>query len=458
MRQNTRVTFAMRDLDRLKCIQAVVDGDLKSIRAADRLGLTTRQVRRLARRYAAAGPVGLISKRFNRPSNNRLDDALADRVIKILRSTYADFGPTLATEKLRTKHGIDLAKETVRRLQIAVGLWIPRKLRPPKIQQPRMRRACIGELIQIDGCEHHWFEDRGPACTALVFIDDATSRLMQILFNGTESTFGYFEATRRYIDQHGKPLAFYSDKASIFRINKASATGGDGHTQFGRALFELNIDGICANTPAAKGRVERAHLTMQDRLVKELRLEGISTIEAANAFMPTYVADYNARFGKVARDAHDAHRPVRPDEDLDSIFAWREQRKVTSNLTLHYERKLYLLADTPKNRRYAGKYLDVYQFPDGKIEIRAAGVKVPYSTYDKLGAIDQGAIVENKRLGHALRISSLVQAERDNHYYAGPSTAHRVNGKHVPRKKVSGTKTQRELNQKDVEKALEVRT
>jgi len=167
----------MRDLDRLKCIQAVVDGDLKLVRASERLGLTTRQVRRLARRYAARGPVGLISKRFNRPSNNRLDDTLAEQVIKILRSTYADFGPTLATEKLRTKHGIDLAKETVRQLQIAVGLWIPRKLRPPKIQQPRMRRACIGELIQIDGCEHHWFEDRGPACTALVFIDDATSRL-----------------------------------------------------------------------------------------------------------------------------------------------------------------------------------------------------------------------------------------------------------------------------------------
>ncbi len=278
---------------------------------------------------------------------------------------------------------------------------------------------------------------------------------MQIFFNGTESTFGYFEATRRYIDQHGKPLAFYSDKASIFRINKASATGGDGHTQFGRALFELNIDGICANTPAAKGRVERAHLTMQDRLVKELRLEGISSIEAANAFMPAYVTDYNARFGKLARDSHDAHRPVRRDEDLDSIFAWREQRKVTNNLTLHYERKLYLPPDTPKNRRYAGKYLDVYQFPDGKIEIRAAGEKVPYSTYDKLGAIDQGAIVENKRLGHALRISSLVQAERDNQYYAGPSTAHRVNGKHVPRKKVGGAKTQRELSQKDVENALE---
>lgn len=253
MRQNTRVTFAMRDLDRLKCIQAVVDGDLKSIRAADRLGLTTRQVRRLARRYAAAGPVGLISKRFNRPSNNRLDDAVADQVIKILRSTYADFGPTLATEKLRTKHGIDLAKETVRRLQIAVGLWIPRKLRPPKIQQPRMRRACIGELIQIDGCEHHWFEDRGPACTALVFIDDATSRLMQILFNGTESTFGYFEATRRYIDQHGKPLAFYSDKASIFRINKPSATGGDGPLAGGGpGRISSGVEARCP-TSAAQG-------------------------------------------------------------------------------------------------------------------------------------------------------------------------------------------------------------
>jgi len=143
---------------------------------------------------------------------------------------------------------------------------------------------------------------------------------------------------------------------------------------------------------------------------------------------------------------------------LDLIFTWRAQRKGTSNLTLHYERKLCLLPDTPENRRYAGKYLDVYQFPDGKIEIRAAGVSLPYSTYDKLGAIDQGAIVENKRLGHALRISNMVQAERDNRYVAGPSTAHRIDGKKVPRKKLAGTKTQRELNQKDLQKALEVRS
>jgi Helix-turn-helix domain len=458
MRQNARVTFAMRDLDRLKCIQAVVDGDLKPIRAAERLGLTSRQIRRLARRYAAQGPIGLIPRSINRPSNNRLDDVLATEVIKILRSTYADFGPTLATEKLRTKHGIDLAKETVRQLQIASGLWVPRKLRAPKIHQPRQRRACVGELIQIDGCEHRWFEERAPACTALVYVDDATSRLMHILFTGTESTFGYFEATRQYFARHGKPLAFYSDKASIFRINQPSATGGAGHTQFGRALFELNIDGICANTAPAKGRVERAHLTLQDRLVKELRLEGISTMEAANAFMPAYMMDYNGRFAKVPREVHDAHRPIRSDEDLDSIFAWREQRKVTSSLTLHYERKLYLLTDNPQNRRFAGKYVDVYQYPDGEIEIRAAGESLPYSTYDKLGAIDQGAIVESKRLSHALRISSLVQAQRDNRSVAGPSTAHRSNGIHVPRKKAQGAKTQRELSHSDIAKALEVQS
>jgi hypothetical protein len=343
----------------------------------------------------------------------------------------------------------------VRQLQIATGLWVPRKHRLPKVQQPRLRRACLGELVQIDGCEHPWFEDRAPVCTALVYVDDATSRLMHILFTGTESTFGYFEATRQYFLRHGKPLAFYSDKASIFRVNHASATGGAGHTQFGRALYELNIDGICANTPAAKGRVERAHLTLQDRLVKELRLQCISTIDAANAYMPTYMADYNGRFAKVPRQVHDAHRPVREDEDLDLIFSWREQRRLTDNLTLRYERKLYSLHETKELRRYAGKYVDVYQFPDGRIEVRAGGASIPYHTYDKIGEIDQGAIVENKRLGHALRISSVIQANRDNRRVKVPSTAHRSNGKLVPQKKLPGTRRSRDFNEQDLRRALE---
>jgi hypothetical protein len=151
-----------------------------------------------------------------------------------------------------------------------------------------------------------------------------------------------------------------------------------------------------------------------------------------------------------------AHRPIRSDEDLDLIFTWREQRKLTSNLTLNYESKLYLQPDTPQHRRYAGKYLDVYQYPDGKIEIRAAGTSLPYSTYDKLGTIDQGAIVENKRLGHVLRISNIVQAQRDNRRgVAGPSTAHRVDGKKVPRKKLAGAKRHRALNAQDMQKAMQ---
>ena len=289
MRQTTRVTMSMRELDRLKCIQAVIDGERHLCRVAERLEITTRQLRRLVQRYRAEGPVGLISRACNRPSNNRLDVDLEQKIVTILRDSYADFGPTLAAEKLEARHGIHVSRETVRRLQIESGLWIPRKLRPPKVQQPRARRACLGELIQIDGCEHRWFEERAPMCTAIVYVDDATSRLMVVRFAGVESTFSYFEATREYLEHYGKPLAFYSDKFSVFRINNSRAVNGPGYTQFGRALYELNIDGICANTPAAKGRVERAHLTLQDRLVKELRLEGISSIESANAFMPRFI-------------------------------------------------------------------------------------------------------------------------------------------------------------------------
>jgi hypothetical protein len=314
---------------------------------------------------------------------------------------------------------------------------VPRRLRAPKIQQPRSRRACLGELVQIDGCDHRWFEDRAPACTALVYVDDATSRLMVVLFVGVESTFAYFEATHKYLERYGKPLAFYSDKASVFRVNKQSAAAGKGHTQFGRALYELNIDGMCANTPAAKGRVERAHQTLQDRLVKELRLQRISTVDAANAFMPTFIDDYNRRFGKLPRDRHDAHRPIRKDEDLDAIFAWREYRKVTDSLTLRYERKMYLIQDTPSNRRLIGKYIEVFQFPDGRIEIRVAG---------SLTALLHIRQTRNDRSGRNRRQQTIEpcashvtdrSGSRDNRVVFRPSTAHRVDGTPIPKNKIA---------------------
>jgi hypothetical protein len=164
----------------------------------------------------------------------------------------------------------------------------------PSPHQPRRRRDCLGELVQIDGSEHAWFETRGEACTLLAFVDDATSRLMQLRFVASESAFDYFRAIRAYLAAHGKPVALYSDKHGTFRVNAKDAVGGDRITQFGRALMELNIDIICANSPQAKGRIERAFGTSQNRMVKELRLAGISTIAAANAWLPGFITGYNA--------------------------------------------------------------------------------------------------------------------------------------------------------------------
>jgi len=251
-------------------------------RATQRLGLSRLQVERLVMRYRDEGAAGLVSRRRGTRSNHQLPQAVLDRALGLIHERYADFGPTLACEKLHECHGLVLSKETVRHLMTDAGLWVPRKQRPPKVYQPRARRACFGELVQIDGSDHRWFEDRAPACTLLVYVDDATSRLMTLHFTGSESTFSYFEATRAYLEHFGKPVALYSDRASVFRGTRA-ATTGNGVTQLGRAMYELNVDTWCANSSPAKGRVERANLTLQDRLVKELRLRKIDTKEAANA-------------------------------------------------------------------------------------------------------------------------------------------------------------------------------
>lgn len=276
--------FTLKELNRIKVLQDVIDRKMTPGRAAVVLGITPRHCSRLIKRYREHGPLGMNNIARGNPSNRLLPKSFTDQIVDIVKKNYPDFGPTLAREKLEEIHGLTIGKETLRRLMIRAGLWIPRKMRAPKIHQPRYRRPCTGELIQIDGCDHDWFEGRGPKCTALVYVDDATSKIMELLFVQTESTFTYFNATRRYIERHGKPLAFYSDKAGTFRINNKNAIGGDGHTQFGRAMHELNIQTICAETSQAKGRVERAHSTLQDRLVKEFRLRNISSIEAANAF------------------------------------------------------------------------------------------------------------------------------------------------------------------------------
>jgi transposase-like protein len=456
-RTTATITMSMREADRLKVVQAVLDRMLRVGPAAQRIGVTPRQLERLLIRYQEDGPAGLTSRKRGKPSNHQLPSGVADRAMKLVRDRYSDFGPTLAREKLIERHGITLGLETVRRLMVAAGLWKPRRQRAAQIHQPRNRRACVGELIQIDGSDHAWFEDRAEACTLLVYIDDATSRLMQLHFAPTESTFAYFEATRAYLERHGKPVAFYSDKASVFRSTQESIESGRSVTQFGRVLYELNIDSWCANSSQAKGRVERANLTLQDRLVKELRLRGVCSQEAANAYAPRFVADFNKRFAKAPKSDFNAHRPVRADEDLDLIFTWRVPRKVSMSLTLQHDRVRYLLPDTPESRKLIHRYIDVFEYPDGRIELRADGLSLAYVRYDKLPVIDAGAIVENKRLGHALKVAQLIQAQRDDRRCGGTPSRTNLGAKPRSRRAEIGTRRPSAFTVEDMQVAVSKR-
>jgi hypothetical protein len=410
----TVVLMSRTELSRVETLAQVARGGLRVTTAAALLDVSPRQVFRLLARFRAEGAAGLASRRRGRPSNHRLPDAVRDAAVALVRSAYADFGPTLAAEKLAERHQIQLSRETLRGWMMAAGIWVERKARAQAVHQPRHRRECAGELIQIDGCEHGWFEDRGPRCTLLAFVDDATSRLMHLKFVPSESALAYLQATRDYIRAYGKPVAFYSDKHGIFRVNRpaAAAARGDGMTQFGRALHDLNIDILCASTCQAKGRVERALLTLQDRLVKELRLEGLGTVEAANRFLPSFIADYNQRFAKPARNPKDLHRPLAPYESLDEALAWREQRTVTANLTLHYNKVLFLLEPNKITRAAARQRVTVHDYPDGRLAIRWKGVELPYRAFDKLQVVDQGAVTDHKRLGAALAFAQELQAKR----------------------------------------------
>jgi transposase len=236
----TILGMSQRELSRLEVVQRVKRKSLKQGEAAELLGLTERQIKRLCKAYQAGGAAALISKRRGRPSNNRLAEKTVKKARELLGSHYHDFGPTLAQEKLTIK-GVRLSVEAVRQLMIAEGLWQVRRAPRAVIHQLRERRARVGELIQIDGSPHDWFEGRAPRCTLLVFVDDATSQLMHLQFVEAETTFNYFAGVRAYIEEFGKPLALYSDKFSVFRVNIPNALTGTGLTQFGRAMKELKI-------------------------------------------------------------------------------------------------------------------------------------------------------------------------------------------------------------------------
>lgn len=406
----TVLAMSHGELSRFDTLMRVERGELRIEDAAILLGLKRRQVFRLLERLRSEGAAGLISRKRGRPSNRRHSDAFREEIVAIVREHYHDFGPTLAREYLAERHGIAVACETLRQLMMAAGLWKDRAARRPRAYQPRYRRDCRGELIQVDGSKHWWFEGRGPQCTLLVYIDDATSELMHLKMVESENTFAYMQATREYIEQHGKPVAFYSDKHSVFRNTNASALG-DGMTQYGRAVDALNIEIICANSPQAKGRVERANATLQDRLVKAMRLEGISSIEEANAFLPGYMARHNQRFAKAPFDPRDLHRPPASHDDLEAVMVWREERMVSVSLTLHYNKVLFILEPSEISNALARKRVTVCEYPDGRVEIQHEGHVLPYRVFDKVRRVNQAAIVDNKHLDAALLMARLMQEQ-----------------------------------------------
>ena len=415
--------MSKQELDRVQIMDRIAERRLTQVEAAQMLGLGTRQVGRLYRAYKRDGAGALASKKRGRTSNRKLADTLRQQALDLVREHYHDFGPTLASEKLAEVHDMVVGIETLRLWMIEAEIWIPHSVRARRSYQPRQRRACFGELIQIDGCNHHWFEDRGPACALLVYVDDATGTIMEMRFAESEATFDYFEATRSYLHRFGKPVALYSDRHAIFRVNaRDKAPGGTGVSQFGRALADLNIDIICANSPQAKGRVERAHATLQDRLVKELRLAGVCDMEQGRAVLEAFRVDYNRRFARVARSKRDAHRPLLEHEDLQEIFTLQAERRISNELLLHYKRSVYVIEDTVENRKLRGARAAVREYENGDIALFYNERRLSYRAHSKDNArIAQGTIVNNKKLGAALRWIAEKQHERDQERLANPS-------------------------------------
>ncbi|APY60989.1 ISNCY family transposase [Salmonella enterica] len=412
------VTMSHKELNRLQIIQETVCRNITQEQAAARTGGSVRQIKRLVHRYRTEGAEGLISRRRGKRPNNAFSAQFRTHVISLLKERYRDFGPTLAGEKLHEEHGLSLSTETLRKWMIAENLWREKRRKTARIHQRRQRRPCYGELIQIDGSPHHWFEDRGPRCTLIVFIDDATSALMGLRFAPAETTQAYMETLGKYVTQHGIPLALYSDKHSIFRVNNPDREGE--LTQFTRAIKTLGIEPIHANTPQAKGRVERANQTLQDRLVKELRLQNISDIASANAWLPEFITAYNKRFAIQPADTENAHQALRHSaEELDFILSYQSSRILSKNLTFQYKSSEYQLKNVGHGYRLRHATVTVCEAFDGRLSILNDGKLLEWEKYidgpPPLPLDDEKSVHERvDNLRHSLKSKYYVKPAADH--------------------------------------------
>lgn len=342
------LTMSNQEIDRLKVINNVIIGKLTWNEAGSQLDLSGRQVGRLCQKVRKKGNAGIIHGLRGKPSNNQLEPGLLEKAMEHVKSQYYDFGPTFANEKLWEIHGLRLSTPTLNSAMAKEGLWKQRKNKPQH-RDWRPRRSCVGELVQLDGSDHDWFEGRGPRCVLLVFIDDATSRILYARFVTVEDTLNLMAAAKEYLVINGRPIAWYVDKDSIYKINRQASIEEELRdeqplTQFTRAMKELEVTVICADSPQAKGRVERGFGTHQDRLVKELRLAGISNMMDGDEFLSkVYIPKHNARFAVTPENNTNAHRALLKSHCLEETLSLRTQRTVANDYTVRKDNQFFQL-------------------------------------------------------------------------------------------------------------------
>src|SRR6266849_775761 len=370
-----RETFALsqKELQRVAVISRCVKGELACARAAGLLCLSVRQIKRLKKRLREDGEAALAHASRGRPSHRRLPQTVRERIVQLARGTYAGFNDHHLCEKLVECESISLSRETLRRLLRQHGLGSPRKRRAPAHRQRRLRSAQLAELVQLDGSPHDWLEGRGPLLTALGMQDDATGKILAAQFFPAETTFGYLCLLRQLLRRFGVPLAFYGDHSGIFVRNddpwtvEEQLAGKRQPTQFGRALEQLGITFIAANSPQAKGRVERLWGVLQDRLASELRLTRAVDLDSTNQVLLRFVADYNRRFGRAAARVDKVWRPA--PRDLDRICCFVHERIVSNDNVVQWDGRRFQIPPQPKRFSFAGAKVQLCESLRGSIEI-----------------------------------------------------------------------------------------
>lgn len=377
------ITMTTQEAERLTIINNLIAEKINGTDAATQLHLSVRQTKRLKTRVIKQGVIGIVHGLRGKVSNQRIPKKLLVQAQRLITKHYRDFGPTLATEKLREVHGIKLSVTTIRRLMITEELFKPKSRKQHQAHRSwRERKACYGEMEQFDGSYHHWFEDRGEETCLLASIDDATGRLTKLKFGASESVREVFAFWQEYTKTHGKPGAIYLDKFSTYKINHKNAK--DNHelmTQFQRACQDLDISLITAHSPQAKGRVERLFETLQDRLVKELRLRNICDIAAANQFLETvYLEDFNQRFAVIPAKETNLHRPLTKhnQEQLDRIFSIQSTRQVNNDFTIQFQNSWYQLDALQKTTVYRKDTVLVAERLDGSLHLSKKGTSLTF--------------------------------------------------------------------------------